>query len=322
MRPKVKGVRATPEPLIKPGFERAPATFAEIYASVRQAQFETVLPGDLRRLGVDELRTLDRLCASRIQLYLRLEREQREKGRGFELPPGVPDVVFGPAADEYKRFRGGMLAEALHLAERRLKAPGLVEPWAQFITEKFGKRDIGRAVLHSLPVASAIVTAELAGKHWEIPEPGILRFGYLDRSQVRQLEDEALPAGIESEGARLHMSRRIIAVIKQHESLVPQKLADALLWANIDGEDETASLSKLTESINTDICQGVQYVKKALVGSNPFKKTVHQSNLIWEWMRERAADATSVYGAYAEWLGTSDGTISHSVKPVEDEADR
>lgn len=305
-RPKVRGTRAPEERHIKDmSFDRKPPTFAQIYLAVRDGQFSTVFDGDLKRLDLSELQTLDSVAARQTEYYAALARQQ-ESDPDFEPPEGVPDLVFKNVVREFRSFREGRLAPALERSARREMAPALIDPWVDFIVKNYGGQPIGEALLRSVGAARVVVEAELAGREYAFTDEGALKWGYLDPAGVGAVRAKPLEKGATKEEAAAQMEVDIVKAIHANRSILPLKLANAFLTSGSGAVEDTANLVTRIAGWDYEIAgpETVAEVQQKRVGTALFieKGPPPQENLIFDWMVERSNAANTVYGAYAEYI--------------------
>ncbi|MFE5409436.1 hypothetical protein [Microbacterium sp. NPDC056569] len=329
VRPKVTGRRKTAEAHIKSVSPGDPApTFAQIYMAVKDGQFETVLPGFLKRLDLTELHTLDSLAARQFDHLIALSKAEK-RDPAFVPPAGLEDVVFVNLAKAFREFRETILARAIATSERRAKGSDLITPWTQFISDRYGARSIGRALMNSVGAAKAVVDAELAGNEYEFSDAGILRYGYLDRDAVKRLQAEALP-DVPPEEAAAVLEKRIIAVMRSNKTILPVRLASAFLESGSGAPEDTANLVDRIEGYDNEFSRAIGLIHQDQVGGSAFgnmgrggeafsrKYANPLENMIMNWLLAQAANPDSVCGAYRGMLesGAGDTPLAHAVKSL------
>jgi len=329
VRPKVKGKRVEQETHIRssaPG--DPPPTFAQIYMAVKDGQLETVLPGFLQRLDLNELHTLDSLTERQFEHLTALSQAEK-RDPAFVPPVGLEDVVFVNLAKEFRQFRETDLARAIATSERRAKAPDLIDPWTQFISDQYGGREIGRALLNSVGAAKAVVDAEIAGKEYEFSDAGIMRYGYLDRDAVKKLQAEALPDVPPAEAAAV-LEKRIIAVMRANKTILPLRLAKAFLESGSGAPEDTVNFADRIEGFDNEFSRAIGLIHQDQVGGSAFgnmgrsgeafsrKYANPLENMIMSWLLKQAANPESVCGAYLEFLesGAGDTPLAHAMKSL------
>ena len=326
-RPKVTGKRVEEEQHIKSmALDRPPPTFAQIYMAVKDGQFKTIFDGDLKRMDLTELRTLNSVAERQTEFFSSLTRQQ-EADPSFVPPEGVPDMVFRNVVKDFREFREGRLAFALATSERRAKAPDLFDPWMQFIADQYGGREIGKALLNSAGAAKMVVDAQLTGKEFEFPDAGILRYGYLDVAGFRALQAEELP-DVPADEAAAVLHTRIVKVMKAQRTIMPMQLAKALLESGSGDPADTANLVARIEALDDQFKGAMHLVHQGQVGMSMLgnkgrsgeifskKHSNPLENMIFAWLKTQSASPDSVCGAYAEFIAEAEGDtpLAHALK--------